>query len=119
GAAAQGQADLEDEQLVVDQAVASPGRLLAVAGAVDGLKGAGPVGQAGGAGRGGGEEVGDSAVAVEQGAHGPAEPARGDLLAGRVDGDDLVGELLGVVTLAQDIVAGVGQHERAGPPGAA
>ena len=46
GAAAQGEADLEDEQLVVDQAVAGPGGLLAVGGAVDGLQGAGPVGQA-------------------------------------------------------------------------
>ena len=117
GAAAQGQADLEDEQLVVDQAVAGPGRLLAVAGAVDGLQGAGPVGQAVGPAQRLGHEVGHVAVAVEQGPDGPAEPARGDLLAGRVDGDDLVGELLGVVALAQHLVAGVGHAQAAGLPG--
>jgi hypothetical protein len=113
GAAAQGQADLEDEQLVVDEAVAGPGRLLAVGGAVDGLQGGGPVGQAVGAAQRLGHEVGDVTEAVEQGPDDPAEPARGDLLAGRVDGDDLVGEPLGVVALAQHLVAGVGHAEAA------
>ena len=97
GAAAQGQADLEDEQLVVDQAVAGPVGLLAVGWAMDGLQRPGPVGQAVGAAQRLGDEVGHVAVAVEQGPDGPAEPARGDLLARRVDGDDLVGELLGIV----------------------
>src|SRR4029450_12819496 len=64
-----------------------------------------------------GDEVGDVAVAVEQGADGPADAARADLLAGRVDGDDLVGEPLGVVALAQDLVAGVGHADAAGLPG--
>ena len=64
-----------------------------------------------------GHEVGDVAEAVEQGPDGPAEAARGDLLAGRVDGDDLVGEPLGVVALAQHLVAGVGHAEAARLPG--
>jgi hypothetical protein len=53
---------------------------------------------------------------VEQLADDPPEPARGDVLGGRVDGDHLVGEALGLVALAQHLVAGVGHGEPARPP---
>jgi len=116
GPAAQGQGDLEDQQLVVDEPVA--GALLGgqVGRAVDGLEGLGPGREAVALAQRLGQEVGHLPVAVEQGSDGPAQPPRRDVLGGRVDGDDLAGEALGVVALAKDLVAGVGHAEAAGLP---
>ncbi len=115
--AAQGQPDLEHEQLVVDQPVAGPGGLGPLGRPVDGLQGGGPLEQPVGAAQRLGHEVRHGAELVEQRADAAAQPARGDVLGRRVDGDDLVGELLGVVALAQHLVPGVAHLQPAGLPG--